>query len=151
MESRHEGGTDSRLPELDESEDSLWRVTAFRLAVELAEYAWDDCVVLSNRPVTRSIATQLLKAAGSIGAHIAEGYSRSSGPDRVRFFEYALGSARESRRWYRVVRHALAHDSVERQIRLLTRVCQLLLATIPTDRQVSNRKPDGRGADARRK
>ncbi len=37
---------------------------------------------------------------GSIRANIAEGYSRGTGKDRARFYEYALGSARESRDWY---------------------------------------------------
>ncbi|MFN8404533.1 MAG: four helix bundle protein [Anaerolineales bacterium] len=37
------------------------------------------------------------EAVGSVGANISEGYSRSSGKDRARFYEYALGPARESR------------------------------------------------------
>ena len=56
--------------------------------------------VLAGACETRLVAGQLLRARGSVHAELAEGYGRSTGPDRARFFEDALGSARESREWY---------------------------------------------------
>jgi four helix bundle protein len=41
-------------------------------------------------------AAQLRSAANSIGANIAEGYGRNSGPDRVHFFRIARGSTEEA-------------------------------------------------------
>ncbi|MFN2566714.1 MAG: four helix bundle protein, partial [Gemmatimonadaceae bacterium] len=76
--------------------DPLWQLAAYRLALYAIEIAWADVRALDRAPTTRPIAAQLYRAIGSIGANIAEGYSRSSGPDRARVFEYALGSARES-------------------------------------------------------
>ena len=49
---------------------------------------------------TIGLADQLYRSLGSIGANLAEGYSRGTGKDRAHFYEYALGSARESRDWY---------------------------------------------------
>jgi len=80
--------------------DPLWKMKAYRLAVFLGDLAWHDVTNLVSDQRTVKLADQLFRAVGSIGANIAEGYSRRSGKDRGRFYEYALGSARESRHWY---------------------------------------------------
>jgi four helix bundle protein len=71
---------------------------------------------------------------GSISANIAEGYSRSTGRDRARFFEYALGSARESRDWYYKCRYGLGNEAAKDRIGLITQVIRLLLSIIPHQR-----------------
>src|SRR6266850_689103 len=75
--------------------DVLWRSAAYRLATYASDFVWPDLARLEADPRTKGIATQLASAVGSIGANYAEGYSRASGRDRSRIFEYALGSARE--------------------------------------------------------
>src|SRR5690349_8047582 len=80
--------------------DSLWRMEVYRRALFVGEPGWQDVSALAQDRRTLSVADQLNRAIGSISTNIAEGYSRSSGRDRVRFYEYALGSARESRDWY---------------------------------------------------
>src|SRR5688572_17238540 len=77
--------------------DPLWRVTVYRLALYAAEIGWDDVTRLSRDRRTWSVSDQLNRALGGISSTIAEGYSRSGPRDRARFYEYALGSARESR------------------------------------------------------
>ncbi|HEX2781802.1 MAG TPA: four helix bundle protein, partial [Gemmatimonadaceae bacterium] len=76
--------------------EPAWRVQAFRLASFLSECAdWDtDDAVGDPRYVEP--AAQLCSAAGSIAANLSEGYARLSSGDRIRFYEYALGSAAES-------------------------------------------------------
>ncbi|MFQ5594528.1 MAG: four helix bundle protein, partial [Anaerolineae bacterium] len=49
---------------------------------------------------TLGLSDQLYRALVSISSNIAEGYSRGTGKGRAQFYEYALGSARESRDWY---------------------------------------------------
>lgn len=44
---------------------------------------------------------QLLGAAGSVIANIAEGYGRSGHPDFARFLDIASGSLREAEEWIR--------------------------------------------------
>jgi len=80
--------------------DPLWRMKVYRLAVFVGDLAWHDVTKLVSDRRTVRLADQLFRAVGSVGANIAEGYGRQSGKDRVRFYEYALGSAHESRHWY---------------------------------------------------
>ena len=48
------------------------------------------------------IMKQLLRAATSIGANIAEGYGRHEGKEYVRFLQIAYGSANETDNWLNV-------------------------------------------------
>jgi hypothetical protein len=65
---------------------------------------------------------------------VAEGYSRGTGKDRARFYEYGLGSARESRGWYYDGRHVLGEKVTEHRIRLSTQIIRLLLTMVPDQR-----------------
>ncbi len=73
----------------------------YQLASALIPDGFEDAKVLRDEPITREIAGQLYAAVSSIEVSISEGYSRSSGKDRARIFEYALGSVRESMTWYK--------------------------------------------------
>ena len=73
-------------------------------------------------------------SVGSISANITEGYGRTSGPDRAKFYEYAYSSAREARDWYYKVRHALEHDVAINRIALVTRVMRILTVAIVRER-----------------
>jgi four helix bundle protein len=91
--------------------DLLWKITAYRLALFLTDMGWRDVTRLMQDKRTIALADQLYDSLGSVSANIAEGYSRGSGTgkDRARFYEYALGSARESRDWYFKSRHLLGY------------------------------------------
>lgn len=78
-------------------DDPLWKSEVYGLALVLGDLSWHDACKLAEKPFSRSLADQLLRSAGSISANICEGYSRASGKDQARFYEYALGSAREAR------------------------------------------------------
>ena len=80
---------------------------------------------------TRGLADQLYLALGGIGSQIGECYSRGTGRDRAMFYEYALGSARESRDWYYKARHVLGESVVAHRLNLLTQIARLLLVMIP--------------------
>jgi four helix bundle protein len=69
----------------------------------------------------------------SIGANLGEGYSRSSGKDRARIFEYALSSVRESITWYQAGRPVLG-EVVPARLNVLEEIRRLLLAIIPRER-----------------
>lgn len=121
--------------------DSLWRVTAYRLALFASDLGWRDTTRLVKERRMVGLSDQLYRALGSIGANLAEGYSRGTGKDRARFYEYALGSARESRDWYFKARHVLSQEVYQYRLSLLTRIIQLLLTTIPQQRGRSLREP----------
>lgn len=111
-------------------QDPLWKMVAYRKALFLGDIAWPDVTRLAGDRRTVSLADQLYRAVGSIDANIAEGYSKSSRKDRVRFYEYALGSARESRGWYHKGRHVLGEKVAGHRIDLLAELIRLLLAMI---------------------
>ena len=117
----------------ENANDPLFRMRAYRLAVELLEIAWQDAKTLSADPVTERIAGQLYAAVSSITANIAEGYSRSSGKDRARIFEFALGSVRETIGWYQAARPILG-EIVATRLNTLEELRRLLLAIIPRER-----------------
>lgn len=85
---------------------------------------------MRTNPFLAQVAGQLVRAVGSIAANIAEGYSRGSAPERRKFLEYALGSARESVVWYEAAGVADANSRIER----LTSIRRLLLTMIRTAR-----------------
>ena len=114
--------------------DSLWKMTAYRLALFLGDVAWRDVTTLSKDRRTLSLSDQLYRATGSVGANLAEGYSRGTGRDRARFYEYALGSARETRDWYFKGRHILGSEVSEHRLHFLTEIIRLLLTMIPDQR-----------------
>ena len=114
--------------------DSLWRVEAYRLGAFAADVGWHDVTKLIEDKRTRALADQLYRALGSISANLAEGYSRGTGKDRARFYEYALGSARESRDWYYKGRHVLGDAVTRHRLRLLTQIVRLLLTMVPQQR-----------------
>ena len=107
----------------------------YQLAVELLVEAWPDAEELSRHPMMQKVCDQLYSAVGSIEANIADGYSRSSGKDRSRFFEYALSSVRESVTWYRAARPILGIDVTTKRWEKLEEIRRLLLAIIPLERK----------------
>jgi len=119
-------------PEL--TQDPLWRMEVYRLAVFAGDLAWQDVSRLIKDRRTVRVADQLYRAVGSIGANIAEGYSRRSGKDQARFYKYALGSAREASGWYYQARHILSGAVATHRIKLLTQIARLLLTIIPAER-----------------
>lgn len=120
--------------------DTLWRVEAYRLALFAADIGWEDVTKLAQDQRTRSLSDQLYRALGSTSANIAEGYSRGTGRDRARFYEYALGSARESRDWYYKARHVLGENIIAHRLSLQTQIIRLLLTMIPDQRQQTLRE-----------
>jgi four helix bundle protein len=116
------------------TDDLLWKMEVYRLSLFITDLGWHDVTKLAGDKRMVDLAGQLYRALGSIEANISEGYSRGGGRDRARFYEYALGSARESRGWYYKGRHVLRETVAEHRIRLLTHIIRLLLKIIPDQR-----------------
>jgi four helix bundle protein len=120
--------------------DFLRRMHVYRLALFASDTSWEDVSLLIKDRRTIALADQLYRSVGSISANIAEGYSRASDKDQARFYEYALGSARESRDWYYKARHALGESIMIPRIEVLTRIIRMLLATIKNHRNTTLRE-----------
>lgn len=114
--------------------DTVWRVEAYRLALFAGDVAWQDATKLASDKRTVGLADQLYRAVGGISSNVEEGFSRGTGRDRARFYEYGLGSAREARGWYFKGRHVLGDTVSNHRIQLLAHIIRLLLTMIPDQR-----------------
>jgi len=125
---------------LEITSDPLWHCTAYRLALFVADRAWDDLGRLGADARTAHITDQLGRSLGSISANYIEAYSRSSSGDRCRFYEYSLASTRESRDWYFKGRRVVGDQRLREALELLTRIARLLLRTIVNERDRPKRR-----------
>ena len=120
--------------------DPIWRLPAFRIAEFLGDVVQRDIPLMFRVGCSAYRANQLERSVDSIGANISEGYSRFSGRERARFYELALGSAREARSWYRRVARFLPAGAALERAYLLTRVIKILKVAIPQERSGSSER-----------
>jgi four helix bundle protein len=79
---------------------SFDQLRVYQLAEKLADEVW-DVVVIWNNFAKDTVGKQLVRAADSIGANIAEGCGRRSFQDNRRFIRIARGSLNETKHWLR--------------------------------------------------
>ena len=115
--------------------DSLWEFETYRLALFLADLAWQDSKRLLEDERGRSIAWQLIDSAGSVAANIEEGYGRGFGKDYARFLRIALGSARETRGWYYRGREAFSGGVVAHRMTVVEQIIAGLVLTANQQRR----------------
>lgn len=87
----------------------------YRLAERIADEIWNLLMGWDSFAKT-TIGGQLVRAADSIGANIAEGCGRGSHADNKRFVRTARGSLDETRHWLRRAyqRKLLTQEEVDR-------------------------------------
>ena len=74
------------------------RLRVYQLSEDLADHIWS--IVLGWNVVARdTVGKQLIRAADSIGANIAEGTGRGTFVDNRRFVRIARGSLNETQHW----------------------------------------------------
>lgn len=118
----------NEIPE-EISNDAVWNLRVYRATLFLSDLCWYDSHEIIEKKFY-SLADQLYSSAGSVSANITEGYSRNSSKEKARFYEIALGSARECKGWYFKSRHILGKEKALHRIKLLTSVIKLLLSMI---------------------
>lgn len=72
----------------------------YQLAEKLADFIW-ELVIRWDYLAQDTVGKQLIKAADSIGANIAEGTGRGSYAENKRFAKIARGSLFEVKHWLR--------------------------------------------------
>ena len=118
----------------DITEDTLWRMSAYRYALYAMVTAQADIPRLARCRETRPHIDQLLRAVGAISANLEEGYGRSSANDRAHFYEYALSTARESRGWYYKCARAFPPEILSSRMSVLTQIVRMLTVVVPAIR-----------------
>ncbi len=115
--------------------DALWGLRVYRSALYAGDLGRTDAAVLLQRGGYDHVADQMARATASISVNIAEGYSRLGRKDRGRFYEYALGSARESRDWYYKARDALGPADTDSRMSLHTTLARILTVLVRRARE----------------
>lgn len=79
---------------------SFEQLEVYQLAEKLSDEVWAVVLTWDNF-AKDTVGKQLVRAADSIGANIAEGCGRQSFQDNRRFVRIARGSLNETRHWLR--------------------------------------------------
>ena len=87
----------------------------YKLSEDLADNVW-EIVLEWNQFARDTVGKQLVRAADSIGANIAEGTGRKSYADNKRFVFIARGSVNETKHWLRRAykRRLLTAEQIEK-------------------------------------
>lgn len=91
------------------------KLQVYQLSEKIADSVWN--IVLTWKPFARdTVGKQIVRAADSIGANIAEGSGRGSLVDNRRFVRMARGSLYETLHWLRrsYVRKLLSQSEVKK-------------------------------------
>jgi four helix bundle protein len=79
---------------------SFENLEVYQLSEQLADHIWETCQSWDSL-ARRTVAEQLIRAADSVGANIAEGSGRATVKDRAHFVRMARGSLYETKHWLR--------------------------------------------------
>ena len=93
----------------------IYELDVYSLAEELSDLIW---YAFDNWPtkVQRTIGYQIIRAADSISANLAEGYGRYTPADRKNFYRYSRGSFEETKAWLRkLIRRKIINKTEEEQ------------------------------------
>ena len=115
--------------------DPVWKVRAYQIGSYVAQLAAEDAAIAAADIRFRQNASQLTKAVGGVTAAISEGYSRLSRKDRIRYYEYAHGSANEAKSWYMGAACLFDTATLEHRLEHLCRINQLVLVMIANERK----------------
>ena len=90
-------------------------LAVYQLAERLSDEVWAIVIRWAELP-RNTVGKQLIRAADSIGANIAEGVGRGSFQDNRRFIRIARGSLNETKHWLRRAyrRRLLDQETVQR-------------------------------------
>ena len=73
-------------------------ISAYKIAFHLSNYVW-DIVIKWHHFAKMTVGIQFVDAVDSVSANLAEGFGRYHKKDKIKFYRYSFGSAKESLDW----------------------------------------------------
>lgn len=73
-------------------------IASYKRALALSNYVW-DIVITWDWFAKKTVGVQFVTAIDSISANIAEGFGRYGKKDKIKFYYYSFGSAKEGLDW----------------------------------------------------
>lgn len=83
---------------------SIDKIEAYKKALTFSNLLWDE-VIKFDYFEKNSVSLQLVRAADSVSANIAEGFGRYHKKDKIKFYQYGKGSALECYDWLLKCKH----------------------------------------------
>ncbi len=97
----------------------IYELDVYRLAEELSDLIWYAFDSWSTK-IQNTIGYQIIRAADSIAANLAEGYGRYTPADRKTFYRYSRGSFEETKAWLRkLIRRKIISKAEEGQYAII--------------------------------
>ena len=91
----------------------IYELDVYKLEECLADRIWNDFDSWSIK-AQRTMGFQIIRAADSISANLAEGFGRFTPADRETFYRYARGSFEETQAWLRkAIRRKVIREKAE--------------------------------------
>jgi four helix bundle protein len=118
-------------------------LTVYQLAEQLADAVWEVVRRWDNLP-RDTVGKQLIRAADSVGANIAEGVGRYTFADNRRFIRIARGSLYETQHWLRRAfrRRLLTPEQTAGLQAILDQLAPKLNAYLKAIGRAADRRPD---------
>lgn len=73
-------------------------IDCYKGALALSNYVWDIVIAWDWFP-KKTVGVQFVTAIDSVSANLAEGFGRYGKKDKVKFYYYSFGSAKEGLDW----------------------------------------------------
>ena len=122
---------------------SFEKLRVYRIAEKSADEIW-QIVIPWDGFARNTVGRQLVRAAGSVGANIAEGTGRGSFQDNRRFVRTARASLHETRHWLRRAhqRGLINQEQVERLKPLIDELSPMMNAYLRSIGKVPGNEAD---------
>jgi four helix bundle protein len=98
-------------------------ISSYKIAFNLSNYIW-QIIIKWNYFEKDTVGKQIVRAADSISANIAEGFGRYTKKDKIKFFRIRQGSIKETLDWNEKskTRGLISHEEYDK---ILTELLQL--------------------------
>ncbi len=124
------------------SRTNFEKLEVYKLSEKLADEIW-DLVMAWDYFAKDTIGKQIVRAADSIGANIAEGTGRGSFPDNRRFVRTSRGSLNETKHFLRRAfrRHLLSQEKITKLKALIDELSPRLNAYLKSIGRIKSESP----------